>query len=320
MALITITGDNNANVLTGTNATDQYNINGLGGNDDMHGNALNDTLNGGAGDDHMGGGAGNDVYIVDSVNDFVHEENGLVGGVDRIDSSVTFTLTDVDVENLTLTGVGVINGTGNSANNTLTGNAMANTLSGMAGNDTMLGGAGNDRLDGGTGDDHMHGEDGNDVYIVDSLNDVVHEFVAGAVGGIDRVESSVTFELGDNLENLLGHVRYAIFYIACGLAAATAQIIMGPDSIIPMLGASGAISGVLGGYVLLFPQRQVRAIIFRFLTTVPAYVAIGIWIVYQLVLGYMTDPGTGGVAYAAHIGGFIAGLALVKVFAMGRQV
>jgi membrane associated rhomboid family serine protease len=125
---------------------------------------------------------------------------------------------------------------------------------------------------------------------------------------------------GDNLENLLGHLRFAIFYIACGIAAAIAQIIMGPDSIIPMLGASGAISGVLGGYVLLFPQRQVRALIFNFLTTVPAFVAIGIWIVYQLILGYMTDPGTGGVAYAAHIGGFIAGVALVKVFAMGRKV
>jgi len=125
---------------------------------------------------------------------------------------------------------------------------------------------------------------------------------------------------GDNLENLLGHVRYAIFYVVCGIAAALAQILMGPDSIIPMLGASGAISGVLGGYVLLFPQRQVRAIIFNFLTTVPAFVAIGIWIVYQLIVGYMTDPGTGGVAYAAHIGGFIAGVVLIKLFAMGRQV
>ena len=125
---------------------------------------------------------------------------------------------------------------------------------------------------------------------------------------------------GDNLENLLGHVRYAVFYLLCGIAAALAQIVMDSDSIIPMLGASGAISGVLGGYVLLFPQRQVRAIIFNFLTTVPAFVAIGIWIVYQIVLGYMSDPGTGGVAYAAHIGGFIAGVALVKLFAIGRQV
>lgn len=128
------------------------------------------------------------------------------------------------------------------------------------------------------------------------------------------------FIFGDNLENLLGHVRYALFYIVCGFAAAVAQIMMDTDSIIPMLGASGAISGVLGGYILLFPQRKVRAIIFNFLTTVPAFVALGIWIVYQLVTGYLTDPSTGGVAYAAHIGGFFAGLALVKVFAIGRKI
>jgi membrane associated rhomboid family serine protease len=125
---------------------------------------------------------------------------------------------------------------------------------------------------------------------------------------------------GDNLENLLGHIRYAVFYLLCGFGAAFAQIIVDSDSVIPMLGASGAISGVLAGYVLLFPQRQVRAIIFNFLTTVPAFVAIGIWIVMQLFLGYFTDPGTGGVAYMAHIGGFAAGLVLVKLFAIGRRV
>jgi membrane associated rhomboid family serine protease len=141
-------------------------------------------------------------------------------------------------------------------------------------------------------------------------------------GGIAHIFGNMLFLwiFGDNLENLLGHIRYAIFYLVCGFGAAFAQIIMDSDSIIPMLGASGAISGVLAGYVLLFPQRQVRAIIFNFLTTVPAFVAIGIWIVYQLVLGYMTDPGTGGVAYMAHIGGFITGLVLVKLFAIGRQV
>lgn len=121
---------------------------------------------------------------------------------------------------------------------------------------------------------------------------------------------------GDNIENRIGHIRYAVFYIICGLAAAAGQILMGPDSIIPMLGASGAISGVMGGYVMLFPQRSVRAIIFHFATTVPAFVAIGIWIVYQLVLGYLTPSGGGGVAYAAHIGGFIAGFGLIKIFAI----
>ena len=125
---------------------------------------------------------------------------------------------------------------------------------------------------------------------------------------------------GDNLENLLGHIRFAAFYIVCGIAAALAQIVMDSDSVIPMLGASGAISGVMGGYVLLFPQRQVRALIFNFLTTVPAFVAIGLWIGYQLLLGYLTPAGTGGVAYAAHIGGFIAGVALIKLFAIGRRV
>ncbi|MBP9934158.1 MAG: rhomboid family intramembrane serine protease [Pyrinomonadaceae bacterium] len=127
------------------------------------------------------------------------------------------------------------------------------------------------------------------------------------------------FIFGDNLENLLGHIRYVVFYLVCGIAAASAQILMGPDSIIPMLGASGAISGVLGGYLLLFPNKPVKAIIFNFLTTVPAYVALGIWIVYQLVIGYLTPSGGGGVAYAAHIGGFVAGLVLIKVFAIGRN-
>lgn len=124
---------------------------------------------------------------------------------------------------------------------------------------------------------------------------------------------------GDNLEDRIGHIRFVLFYLVCGFAAAAGQIIVDSDSIIPMLGASGAISGVLGGYIVLFPRRRVTAFIFRFLTEVPAYVAIGIWIAYQLVLGYMTDPGTGGVAYAAHIGGFVAGVALVKVFAIGKE-
>ncbi|MBA2493187.1 MAG: rhomboid family intramembrane serine protease [Acidobacteria bacterium] len=124
---------------------------------------------------------------------------------------------------------------------------------------------------------------------------------------------------GDNIENLIGHIRYAIFYLVCGFAAALAQILMNTDSIIPMLGASGAISGVLGGYMLLFPTRKVRALLFSIYTTVPAYVALGIWIGYQIITGYLTPTGTGGVAYAAHIGGFIAGLVLIKIFAIGTK-
>jgi membrane associated rhomboid family serine protease len=141
-------------------------------------------------------------------------------------------------------------------------------------------------------------------------------------GGFVHLFGNMMFLLifGDNLENLIGHVKYAVFYLVCGIAAAFAQIFMDPNSVIPMLGASGAISGVLGGYVVLFPTRKVRAIIFNFLTTIPAVGAIGIWIVYQLILGWFTPAGTGGVAYAAHIGGFVAGAALIKLFALGRRI
>ena len=129
---------------------------------------------------------------------------------------------------------------------------------------------------------------------------------------------------GDNLEDRMGHVRYLIFYLVCGVLASLAHVfstvLFGQNPLVPSLGASGAISGVLGGYVLLFPTRQVRVILFRFLTTVPAYVALGIWFLFQLVSGLgMLGGGTeaGGVAYAAHIGGFIAGLVLVKFFDRG---
>ena len=124
---------------------------------------------------------------------------------------------------------------------------------------------------------------------------------------------------GDNLEDRLGHFRYLVFYLLCGVIAALAQIFFDHNSVIPILGASGAISGVLGGYLLLFPRRNVHAIIFYSIVQVPAFVALGLWIVYQAIQGYMTPTGTGGVAYMAHIGGFVAGLALVKVFAIGTS-
>ena len=140
-------------------------------------------------------------------------------------------------------------------------------------------------------------------------------------GSISHIFGNMLFlwVFGDNIENRLGHLRYVIFYVVCGLIAAAGQIVMDTGSIIPMLGASGAISGVLGGYLLLYPRRRVRAILFNFLTDVPAYVALGSWIVYQIILGYLTPAGTGGVAYAAHIGGFVAGLVLIKIFALGTN-
>ena len=126
---------------------------------------------------------------------------------------------------------------------------------------------------------------------------------------------------GDNIENRIGHMRYLIFYLVCGIIASLCHVfISGSDSSIPSLGASGAISGVLGGYLLLFPSRRVRVIMGRGITTVPAFVALGIWIVFQVISGMGMlggDETGGGVAYAAHIGGFIAGLALIKLFDIG---
>ena len=126
---------------------------------------------------------------------------------------------------------------------------------------------------------------------------------------------------GDNVEDRLGHARYLFFYLLCGIIASLSQVFatkfLGNDMLVPSLGASGAISGVLGGYILLFPNRRVRVILIRVITDVSAIVAIGIWIVFQVIsgLGILGGSEAGGVAYAAHIGGFISGLLLVKIFA-----
>ncbi len=145
-------------------------------------------------------------------------------------------------------------------------------------------------------------------------------------GGLAHIFGNMLFLwiFGDNLEDRMGHARYLIFYLVCGVLASLAHVfstvLLGQSQIVPSLGASGAISGVLGGYVLLFPKRQVRVIILRMLTTVPAYVALGLWFAFQLVSSFgLLGGGTeaGGVAYAAHIGGFIAGLVLVKLFDQG---
>ena len=130
---------------------------------------------------------------------------------------------------------------------------------------------------------------------------------------------------GDNIENLMGHLRYLIFYLVCGVLASLAHVFVSAaldaDLLVPSLGASGAISGVLGGYFLLFPKRRVRVLIFRMVTQVPALVAIGVWFAFQLIssLGMFSGGSGGGVAYGAHIGGFIAGLVLVKIFLVGSR-
>jgi membrane associated rhomboid family serine protease len=124
---------------------------------------------------------------------------------------------------------------------------------------------------------------------------------------------------GDNLEDRLGHFRYAAFYLTCGILASLAHVLSDPNSVIPSLGASGAISGVLGGYLLLFPQRRIRALIFYNVVEVPAFVALGLWIFMQILQSYLSPASGGGVAYMAHIGGFIAGFLLIKIFALGTK-
>ena len=170
--------------LTGTTA-----INGAGNslNNVIIGNAAANTLNGGTGGDTLIGGAGNDAYVVDNLGDVVIENPD--EGTDRVSASVSYTLGD-NVENLTLTGTTAINGSGNALNNSITGNGADNVLTGNDGNDTLSGGAGADTLIGGAG---------NDAYVVDNAGDVVIE---NPGEGTDRVSASISYTLGDNVENL----------------------------------------------------------------------------------------------------------------------
>ena len=116
---------------------------------------------------------------------------------------------------------------------------------------------------------------------------------------------------GDNVEHRAGPIFYLLIYLAVGVVGSLAQILSSAGSYIPTLGASGAISGILGAYIVLFPTNRVTVFVFRFLTQVPAVVAIGIWIVFQLISGFgatVVSDASGGVAYLAHIGGFAAGV------------
>ena len=141
-------------------------------------------------------------------------------------------------------------------------------------------------------------------------------------GGFAHIAGNMLYLwiFGDNIENALGHKRYLLFYLLCGIIASLSHVfatkLLGKNVLIPSLGASGAISGVLGAYILLFPRRRVTMLLIRFITHVSALWAIGIWIVFQIVsgLGMLGGSDTGGVAYAAHIGGFLAGLLLIKLF------
>ena len=176
--MATIYGNSGSNNLTGTSANDF--IYGYGGNDTLTGLAGNDLLDGGTGIDTMIGGAGDDTYLVDSYSDVITELAG--GGVDTIKTSLSYTLLENYVNNLTLTGSSNLNGTGNSYNNVITGNSGNNILEGKAGIDTLIGGA------------------GDDTYLVDSTTDVITE-LAGQ--GVDTVVSSVSYTLRENYLNNL---------------------------------------------------------------------------------------------------------------------
>ncbi|WP_341922199.1 putative Ig domain-containing protein [Polaromonas sp. YR568] len=212
IAAISGTGNELNNVITGNVAGNT--LRGLGGNDTLRGGLEadildggegNDRLDGGAGADQLAGGLGNDTYVVDEAGDGVTELAD--EGTDTVQSLVDYTL-GANLENMTLTGIAAISGTGNELNNVITGNAAGNTLRGLAGNDTLRGGLeadtleggeGNDRLDGGAGADQLAGGAGNDVYVVDEAGDVVTEL---ADEGTDTVQSLADYTLGTNLENL----------------------------------------------------------------------------------------------------------------------
>jgi membrane associated rhomboid family serine protease len=124
---------------------------------------------------------------------------------------------------------------------------------------------------------------------------------------------------GNNIEDSMGHLRFIVFYLLCGLAAAMGQVVTNPSSVVPMVGASGAISGVMGAYLVLFPNVRVYALvpIVIFITSValPAWVMLGYWFLIQFVSGLLTSADeVGGVAFWAHVGGFVAGVVLIKLF------
>ncbi len=129
---------------------------------------------------------------------------------------------------------------------------------------------------------------------------------------------------GDNVEHRIGHLRFFVFYLATGIAAALAHIFFNANSMIPTVGASGAISGVLGGYLLMFPRNRVYVLTWGGVATVPAIFMLGLWILMQFINGFGSIAATpetgegGGVAYLAHIGGFIAGMILAPLLGLGQ--
>jgi membrane associated rhomboid family serine protease len=148
-------------------------------------------------------------------------------------------------------------------------------------------------------------------------------------GGIAHIAGNMLYLwiFGDNLENAMGHGKYLMFYLLCGVLAGLSHVIssayLNQSTLVPSLGASGAIAGVLGGYILLYPRRSVHVWFLFGIISLPAFLVVGLWFVFQLINGMGMlggEEAAGGIAYAAHIGGFIVGLLLVKLFVSRPQV
>ncbi|MGI9214081.1 MAG: calcium-binding protein, partial [Methylococcaceae bacterium] len=193
----TLLGGAGADTLIG--GSDHDLLKGEADNDNLDGGAGNDTLDGGTGTDTLIGGDGNDVYFVDNARDIVIEKSARTSGTDTVNSSVDYVL-PANVENLTLTGLADLKGTGSDGKNLIIGNDGNNLLNGMNGFDTLKGGDGDDTLIGGPGIDQLIGGDGSDTYQVSSTEDIIIETARD--GDQDVVESSVSYALGDSLEVL----------------------------------------------------------------------------------------------------------------------
>jgi serralysin len=247
------------NLIQGNSANNS--LSGAAGNDTLYGYGGDDRLDGGTGNDHLYGGIGNDIYYVDSQSDVVFENAG--EGIDSVFSSVSVTLYP-NVENLTLVG-SALNGTGNGSDNVLRGTSADNmlsglggndTLNGLDGNDTLIGGAGNDWLNGGNGTDTMSGGVGNDTYIVDNAGDVVTE---NPGEGTDLVQSSITYTLGSDVENLtltgstaINGTGNALDNVITGNGAA--NLLSGSDGNDTLIGGGGAdmMTGGIGNDTFTF--------------------------------------------------------------------
>lgn len=145
-------------------------------------------------------------------------------------------------------------------------------------------------------------------------------------GGFIHLMGNMLFlwVFGKHLEDALGGFRFLVFYLIAGLSASLIHIFFNQElleSLIPTLGASGAISGVMAGYLMLFPHKMIAVLVYFFAVELPAFVVIGLWFLFQIIngLGTFGDPTGGGIAYSAHIGGFLVGLALIVPFSMGRH-